>query len=431
MFSQTFGLHICRLVFPALAMIIASGGYVAGAVIAPGDRVVTVSEAPLKVGKETLAAIQPGMELTVKRVNGRWIWVAHFAANHGFRPVSGWVNSKYLVKRDESLKLRFAPYKGTVRYNYGQWWDLPPGESVVLQVETAYPVDLFVFSEEGKRAYDWAVKQGHGQVSSYIRRLTTRSAKFRWVPPDDRQYYLAVDNTDFPDGGASGSRTTDITFIAWQDDRRPAEPIAGRGLVIGRATLKFDGYEGRYERYAKPLTVVLAHKIDGAEDSEHQEIEAVSDQDGYFAFGNLRPDRRYWVKEVKGRNFTAPVPVHFSSPICSKNSEPDGRKDVLDVGHVALSVGRDGSIGCELVSPTVTLVKKASESASSIRFGSSSALDRHDWFERTFRFSGWSAKVRSDRQRIERERRDKADEGSERDTESHAEDVPMPPAPVD
>jgi hypothetical protein len=415
------------VVVPAMAVLsIVVQADAHGKIIGPGDPIIANSEAPMKVGEETVAVVQPGTEFIAERVQGGWVSVSYRRPD---RTITGWIASRHLVKGDGKLKLTHIQSETLGRNRY--WWlELPQGVSHVLQIDSTYPVDLFVFSSEGKAGYEWAVNHTSGQATSYLRKWNVREAKVRWDPPDNRQYFLVIDNTSFPDGGARGRQSTSFSLAVWRDDPRPAEPIWGLGLIIGRVTLKFDGHEGRYERYAKPLTVRIAHKADGEDDSAHKVQEATTDNAGYFALGNLRPDRRYWVKEARGPNFTVPVPFRASIPIRSKDSDSGRRKDVLDIGHFALSVNSEGSVGVELTSLGISATKRAGQTHATLHFDHSSTLGRHQWFERTYAYSGWAPKVREDRVRIEKEREQNARGEPKRARRAESASTGLPSAPL-
>ncbi len=217
--------------------------------------------------------------------------------------------------------------------------------------------------------------------------------------------------------------------MVWlHDEPRPPEPISNRGLIVGQATLRLDGFQGKHEQYSRPLTVVIASKTDGSEDSSADTIEVPADPAGFFAVGNLSTEKHYWVKAVKGKNFTASIPFQASGPIRSEDSDSDKRTDVMDVGQFALSVDSDGSIGCELSSPTASLKKKPGDSSMQLLFESPCTLDRHRWFEQAYSRSGWTSKVRADRERIERER-EKKKEGQGTGTAPPPKAAPLPAAP--
>ena len=107
--------------------------------------------------------------------------------------VSGWINTRCLIKTNGNVEFCKA-YRENIRYNYGRWFDLPKGKKHVIRFESTYPVDLFVVSDEGKSTYEYAIKHS-GQMTSYWRQRSTTKVEFTWNPPDDRQYWIIVDNT--------------------------------------------------------------------------------------------------------------------------------------------------------------------------------------------------------------------------------------------
>ncbi len=226
-------------------------------------------------------------------------------------------------------------------------------------------------------------------------------------------------------------------------DPKPAEPREGLGLILGRVTLKFDGYKGKHKPYSRPLTVHIMHKAGEEEDSDAKVIQAVADDQGYFTVGNLSPERRYWVKRVEGHDFVVNIPFTVSTSIRAKNSDSNPQADVLDVGCFALSVNAEGSIGCQLTSSDCTMTKKAGKSGSSVQFNASPPLERHSWFLATYPSSDWAAKVRDHQRQIEREREEKARKKRGKETKKKTESeketptkkkpllkAPTPPVPV-
>jgi hypothetical protein len=373
--------------------------------IGPGDSVAVFRETALKRGTNTLAVLHTGTQFTVQKVNGNWVSGTIWTLEQG--SVSGWVKQTDVVKNRPGKRFAQGETNAT---NPGRYWlwTLARGVTQDIVVRSTGPVDVFIFTEEGKRSYDWAVNHSSGQAGSRWRQLNSREAILRWEPPTDEQFYLVVDNTNFPDGGANGASYVDVTTLFWQDDPRPAEPVAGRGLIIGRVTLAFDGYEGRHDRISRPMTVHIAHNTASDADDNFQITKVVTDERGYFALANLPVDHRYWVKAVEGSNFTAPVPFRVSQPISGASDDSHAAQTVLDLGTFALTVGQDGSMGVELESPGMVVSRKPGSESSELQMTSTARLDRHIWFLQSYASSGWASHVREDQARLEKERQEAA-----------------------
>lgn len=62
----------------------------------PGDRVVLTSTTKLRIPDKTVGQVRKGVIVTVKAVNGPWIWVRSGS--------DGWLNSKYVVPLDQAAR---------------------------------------------------------------------------------------------------------------------------------------------------------------------------------------------------------------------------------------------------------------------------------------------------------------------------------------
>lgn len=182
--------------------------------IGPDDSVVTIGETPVMDKSEVLAVVKKGRLFTVERVNGEWVLVSLIRDG---RTISGWIQTKFLVKQEPGLRLAQVETRDLASQQC-TIWTMEPGLAQTIQVRSTTPVDCFLLSEEGKASYDWILKNGTGQATVFNRHYNTRDVKFRWVPPDDGQYYFIVDNTSFPDEGAGGSYGAQYTVLYWFDD---------------------------------------------------------------------------------------------------------------------------------------------------------------------------------------------------------------------
>lgn len=439
-------------VFSALPLLIVSMYRPACAqVIAPGDRVVVIRESPLQVQTETLTGVPAGATLRVERVNGNWLWVR-------FQATEGWVDRRHTRKIESGLVLLSRPAMVSLSANNAHWWTLSRGKSLVLQVESSpHPVDVFVFSDEGKASYEFAVTHAQGQARSFARRLGTTQTTIRWEPPDERQYYLVIDNSTFPDGGATGAQAANLIVVFLHDDPSPAEPVAGRGLIIGRVTLAYEGFEKRNGRYNRPLTVHIAHspqtpRLDDLDSMPYEVLKAVTDAGGFFALANVPLEGSFWISKVEGHDFTASARIRLISPINSSrggaeqllyiggigvsHSVTQKKTDVLDIGELSLSVTEKSEIHGTLSAPFFNGIRTFRDADGNVKTelgwdkDNDAALDRHRWFEKTYPGSGWITKVRSDRAWIENYRTASKEKQKEKEGPRPAPPAPAPPKEV-
>lgn len=206
----------CRTVLAALlaTVVVMVGAAGRAEIIGPGDDVVTIGDTPVMDRSEVLAVVKKGRSFTVERVNGEWVLVS--AIQDG-RTVNGWMQTKFVAKREPGLRLAQVETRDLASQQC-TIWTMEPGLAQTIQVRSTTPVDCFLLSQEGKASYDWILKNGSGQATVFNHHYNTRDVKFRWVPPDDGQYYFIVDNTSFPDEGASGSYGAQYTVMFWFDD---------------------------------------------------------------------------------------------------------------------------------------------------------------------------------------------------------------------
>ena len=70
-----------------------------------GRTVVTLAEAPLQVGRETLTIVPPGTELAVETVKGEWVWVA---VQQGADTHKGYIQNRCLTATPEGEFLKLT-----------------------------------------------------------------------------------------------------------------------------------------------------------------------------------------------------------------------------------------------------------------------------------------------------------------------------------
>jgi len=388
-----------------------------------GDRVMTLQRVPLKDRAATRAYVDAGTTLTVTHVNDEWVAVCLYRSG---KPVTGWIEQRHLTFNDPSV-VQVYEDQDQLERNKAVWWKLPKNQPVIIQFSSTWPVDTFFLSEEGLGNFRWVLKNGSGSARTIRFKSGVKQTLVDWSSLGEDQYYFVADNTSFPDRGTDPRGRTNTTMRIWIRTPRPAEPSPGLGLIMGRVTLRFDGYEGRHDTYGKPLTVHLKHKAEDADDDEARKLQVLTTADGHFALANLIPERRYQVAEVQGENFRAPIPFGATMPIRSKDAKPGNRDDVLDIGYFALVVNRDGSMGLEYTSPDMQATKVGGKEGMSLRFDSSGPLERHRWFTRTYPDSGWVARVEADRDRILREREESERKKRERQAEKRRREAPAQP----
>ena len=373
--------------------------------ISSGDYVVTVTQTQVMDGPRPVTVFDAASNFRVHSVNGSWV-ACRQELDGEFR--SGWVRKKDVLKLNSNQRAVYAT-KDTLVPSQGQTLKLPKGRPVTIRYESDHFIDIFVISEEGKASYKWVAKNGYGHMASRFKEWNTRTGTFQWSPPDDDQYYLLIDNTDFPDGGANSRRGINYKLAYCVEDPKPNEPTYGRGLIIGRVTLDYDGFRGRHERCIDPFTI-LVDCIDEADDVKT--LEAQADEDGYFFLANVQTNRKYRVQKLDGATFEAPIGGIVTSPF---RGEKERDKWVHDVGCYSLRVTGNGKIETSIDHPDFSS-RRMPDGSTQVSFqNSTSPLDRHQWFLAKFPHSGWAERVEADRQAIYKEREEAAQKKKEKE----------------
>ena len=379
--------------------------------ISSGDYVVTVTETQVMDGPRPVTVFETGSNFRVHSVNGSWV-ACRQELDGEFR--SGWVKKTDVLKLNSDQRAVYAT-KDTLIPSQGQTLKLAKGRPITIKYESDHFVDIFVVSEEGKASYKWVAKNGYGHMSSRFKQWNTRTGSFKWTPPDDDQYYLLIDNTDFPDGGANSRRGINYKLAYCVEDPKPDEPSYGKGLIIGRVTLDYDGFRGRHERCSDPFTV-LVDCIDEADDVKT--LKAQVDQDGYFFLANVRTNRKYRVQKLDGPTFEAPIGGIVTS---SFRGEKQQDKWVHDVGCFSLRVTESGKVEKSVDAPDFSC-RTMPDGSTQVSFqNGSSPLDRHQWFLAKFPHSGWAERVAADRQAIYEEREEAARKKKEKERKKQEE----------
>ncbi|MCA9120054.1 MAG: hypothetical protein H6822_29860 [Planctomycetaceae bacterium] len=374
-----------------------------------GDYGVVVVETSVRDLSRTVATLPAGTNFRVQGVDGNHVKIAQKIDG---RLVSGWVEQDDVFKIERNQLAIYATQDSLVR-NQGQVIKLPKGTPVAIEVDSDYAVDVFVISEEGIEAYKSVAKVGAGRLSSRAVKLDTRRGSLDWEPPNDEQYYVLVDNTDFPDKGADSGRAIRYSMAFCVEDPKPAGPETDKGLIIGRVTLDFDHFGDRNGRHREPFKV----QLDVVDEDEKvlQTLEARVDDEGYFFVENLVMDRRYQIKKIDGSKFDVPVPLQAEFGFGVKDEDSDGfRKSVsvsgaqigtsceepaiLDLGHTAVRVDENGKIHARIDAAHATLASSGGQFT--FGFGGDGPLDRHDWFLEKFPDNGWSGLVKLDRDSV-------------------------------
>jgi len=366
--------------------------------ISTGDYVVTVTETQVMDGPRPVTVFDAGSNFRVHSINGSWV-ACRQELDGEFR--SGWVKKKDVLKLNSNQRAVYAT-KDTLIPSQGQTLKLGKGRPVTVKYDSDYPIDIFVVSEEGKASYKWVADNGYGHMSSRFKKWNTRTGTFTWTPPDDDQYYLLIDNSAFPDGGANSRRGIKYKLAYCVEDPKPDEPSYGKGLIIGRVTLDYDGFRGRHERCIDPFTI-LVDCIDEADDVKT--LEAQVDEDGYFFLANVQTNRKYRVQKLDGATFEAPIGGIVTAPF---RGEEEHDKWVHDVGCYSLRVTGNGKIETSIDNPDFSS-RRLPDGSTQVSFqNGSSPLDRHQWFLAKFPHSGWAQRVAADRQAIYQEREEAA-----------------------
>jgi len=373
--------------------------------ISTDDYVVTVTETKVMAGPRFLTRFDAGTNFRVHSVNGSWV-ACRQEVDGEF--ISGWVKKKEVLKLDRNQRAVYATEDTLIR-SQGQTLKLAKARPVTIRYESDYSIDIFVVSEEGKASYKWVAEKGYGHMSSCIRKWNVRNGMFKWIPPDDNQYYLLIDNTDFPDGGANSRRTIKYKVAYCVEDPKPDEPRPGEGLIIGRVTLDFDGYQGRHDTCNDPYSV-LVDCIDDADDV--RTLKAQTDEEGYFFLANIDTNCKYRVQKLDGAAFAAPIGGIVTSPF---RGDKEQNKWVHDVGCFSLRVTARGKVETSVDNPDFSC-RTNPDGGMEVSFDNgNSPLDRHEWFLSKFPDIGWVQHVEADRQAIYKEREEAAQEKKEKE----------------
>jgi len=398
-----------------------------------GDRVVTVNRAPLMDGDRVMLYVPAGRRFKALQVQDDWVCVE---VDRDGQPLYGWIHASNLMLSPSDLVL-LDSWQDSLEPGQGGWHALPVDEHIVITVSATAPVDVFVVSEEGLEGYKTMLDGRNSMFRSYRRMRNTTFANIDWFPPFRGRFYVIIDNTRAPDGGASPLGRVGFTLRIWQRTAPLGEPRPGLLLVLGRVTLDYDSYKGRNGRYRGPMTVYISSRpADGDNGGSEDVIEAVADYEGYFAVGNLLAGRQYRVEKVEGRDFVARIPIIYARATKSDSPNEAGRPHVLDLGHIALTVNPEGKLGCVVETPDVRVASGPEKQDIALGFSDQTPLARHLWFERTHADSSWVQYVRADRLRIEQQRREerrkraeKARRDGERRRAAPPKPAPSPPRP--
>lgn len=394
--------------------------------LSTGDYVVVIEETSVLDRSREVATLSAGTNFRVSDVNGSYVAISKKVDG---KSLSGWVRQDDVMKLDSNTAAVYAT-RDNLTSGQGQRLRIPKGMSLSIQIESDYAVDIFVVNEENVEAYSAVLKSGgKGTINALAHRLDVKQGALVWNPSGDGQYFLIIDNTSFPgSAGAKSGRTIHYSLAYCIDDPTPKAPDSGRGIVIGRATLDFDNYNGKNGREKGSFKVVVDVLDD--DDDVVNTLQAVTDQDGYFFLENLSLSRTYQPKKLDGPNFGVPLPmtVKFSFGFLDPDEEDEEKKgtyrkkvsiggasmsspcaepSILDVGHIALRVNEKGKIQARVDAAHASL---ANEGGSiSIGFGENGGpLDRHDWFLEKFSGNGWCKVIEKDRDQVYKNREEAA-----------------------
>ncbi len=357
-----------------------------------GDYVVTTAETGLMSGTNRVRTLDSATNFRVDEVRGNWVALREKVDGQDVR---GWVKNADIMKIGREYRALYAT-KDSLTHNQSQFLKLPKSLPVTVVYRISHPVDIFVISEEGLSALKWVAKNGSGQMSSRFRELNSSSGSFEWAPPNNEQYYVLIDNTSFPDGGANGGQSIEYSLAYCRKDPKPEKPRTGRGLLIGQATLEFDNYEGRNGRFRKQYDVVI-EIFEKDNDSNAKTVAVPTDRDGYFFLANTDPNRQYRVIRIQSGSMEAPVSAFFSFSFRgSKNKD----QSVRDAGCYTLRVRPNGKLQTRITTPETSVETQKDGTMTVLFSGADSPLDRHEWFLAKFPNSGWADKVEKDRDAI-------------------------------
>jgi hypothetical protein len=416
-----------------MALFVVGNSAIAADWFSNGDPVVVVKRTPVKSHGDTVAMLDEGTNFRVIDVNGSFVGIAKLFDGE---KVKGWVLQKDVMKLAKETKAIYAT-SDTLVSGQGQHVGLSSSIPVTIKFESDSPVDLFIVSESNQSAYSSILKNGgKGEMNAHIAKQNFQRGTFTWAPPNEKKHVLIVDNTKFPVGGAKSGRTINYKVAYCVDDPLPDDPIKGKGILFGRATLDFDDYNGKNGRHKKSFNVIIdvvRHKSSmDVEGDVVRTLEAPIDSEGYFFLENLSMNYLYVLKKFDDGDMKAPIPISigftfgiededeesgeefYRKTVAMKfmsTSSKAGEPSVLDVGHIALRVNSKGKLQARVDAAHVSV--KNMEDSIQFGFASDGPLDRHEWFLDKFPRSGWSKTVKSDRDLVYKERKDSKKEKEE------------------
>ncbi len=393
--------------------------------VSNGDHVVAVTTTPVKSKSETLMEIAEGTKFTVRGTQGSWVLLSQVIMG---KKVTGWVTGKDVLAIGPDLMPEQVA-NDDLLYGTGKGIGLPKGRSVEIVYQSTHPIDTLILSEAGRQAYGAALAKRTVPPPAIMKRLNQRAGTLHWTPPDENSYHLILDNSGLIPGGTDLGRNVSfkvaLTTRPYQLDERRSE----KGLMIGRASLDYDGFNDLQGPHGKPLRVSI-QALKGGKDGplKREVLQTWTDTEGYFFLDNVDRNCKYRIESVGGVNFEVPITIHVrfrfpkgkrvtsatmswvgDSPSESMivNAARTGSDDVVDLGHVRITVDKNGNTVGSMTGPNALLGVVGKDATFRGR-PEEFPLKRHAWFIENHADSAWSKRVAEDRDLIVSDWREEA-----------------------
>jgi hypothetical protein len=133
-----------------------------------------------------------------------------------------------------------------VKAGQGWWVYLPAdqGQEIIVDVITTRPADIFLMDASGIEAYKNLMRSGGGSANTHYGKKYVQHYTQSFVRPDAREWWVLVDNSTFPDSGASSPALAARIRVYHPASRKqqpytaPAAPAAAASTAPPEA---FDG----------------------------------------------------------------------------------------------------------------------------------------------------------------------------------------------
>ncbi|MBI4870957.1 MAG: hypothetical protein HY814_05265 [Candidatus Riflebacteria bacterium] len=271
----------------------------------------------------------------------------------------------------------------------------PQGGKMTIELSASRGIDFFIVSEAGLSALRKVMDKGSGSMNSLKRELRVKSGTLHWTLPDGDDYYVVLDNTAFPDGGANSGTDVWVRLRILQERTAPPAPrIAkigpprpGRVLLVGQAQVRWKGFKGRRGRETSPLEVTVHHMTEG-KDSPEDEKEVATDLDGYFCLEWPESWTRYKLGEVSGDGWSVKPGVSITTTLGEKARKT--KVESLGSWKFAVDAGGTVSTSCR---QTSMQAEPSDSGGIQIRMVSDLDLSVFEWARDHFADTAWEKLV--------------------------------------